>query len=129
MSPDPWLYGLVRSGTRTRKAKAVGSHERTTLLYYGYPVAGVLVVVSILFFGSHHRAINAGIVLVAIPVLLEGVALLVNWRGGADEFTARLHAFPRSLFRTLPGRLIRFGLGIGMAALGVVLMYDGIQYM
>jgi hypothetical protein len=106
-----------------------GAQERTTLLYVGYPVTGVLVVVSILFFGSDYRVINAGIVVVAIPVLLEGIALLANWRGGAEEFTARLHASRGSVFRTLPGWLIRVGLGAGMAALGIVLLYDGIRYM
>lgn len=105
------------------------SVQRTRLLYYGFPLAGAFVVVSVLLFGSTSRIVNAAMIVGGVLVVGEGIALLVNWRAGAEEFLLRLHSDPRSPLGHLPRWLIRGVFGGGMIALGLIVVLQALRYM
>lgn len=105
------------------------SRRDTSLPYYGFLPAGALVVVAILLLGSSRVALNLVILAIGGGVVAEGVALLVNWRGGADEFARRLQADTGSVLSFFSPPLVRGILGTGMIVLGAVTLWGGVRYL
>jgi hypothetical protein len=107
----------------------MNSSRDTSLPYYGFLPAGALVVVAIVLVGTSRVVLNLVILLIGGAVVAEGVALLGNWRGGADEFARRLQADSGSVLSFFSPPLVRAILGTAMIALGGIAIWGGVRYL
>jgi hypothetical protein len=117
--------------TSDRRPRATAKMKRrsdTPLPYYCFLPAGALVVVAVLLFGSSQVGLNVVVLVIGGMVIVEGAALLLNWRGGANEFARRLTT-GSSYFSYFSPPLVRAILGTGMIALGMITVWGGIRYL
>jgi hypothetical protein len=107
----------------------MNSRRDTPVAYYGFLPAGALVVVAVVLFGSSRVVLNVVILIIGGVVVAEGTALLLNWRGGANEFARRLQTNSGSLLSLFSPALVRGVLGAGMIVLGAITVWGGVRYL
>jgi hypothetical protein len=107
----------------------MNSPRGTSLQYYGFPLAGLFIVIAILLLGSSSAIVNLAVVAIGGFVTTEGVALVCNWHGGADEFARRLQENPNSVLGSFSPPIVRAILGVGMIIFGVIALWGGIRYL
>ena len=98
--------------------------------YFGFLPTGLAVCVAVFFFGSGSTNVNVAAGLLGVPAVLEGVMLLSNAFGCADEFSRRLRANAdmRSPFRFMGPWYVRSVVGVGFFVLGVLPIWDAMRY-
>ena len=73
--------------------------------------------------------VNAVVAFLGVLVFSEGVALVCNWRGCAEEFSSRLQADTTSQLWFVKPWLVRGVIGPGIAGMGGMVIADAIRYL
>jgi hypothetical protein len=105
-----------------------GEAGGTPVPYYAFLLCGVMFIIGAFLLGSSSLVANSVVIAVGGCVIVEGVILIADWRGGAREFTTRLRK-GATTYNFVSPIMVRLILGGTYAALGAILIWGGVRYL